>query len=194
MPRKNRGLKQYLREFAYTSAPIDCPCGDRVKMHSELDSATCSCGREYVCEPRETVVAVYTPYAETNAVEEVEVLAPRRVTVTREEGKPAYIRFEVEDRPIVEGYLYPVPVTATEEPVPVEHTERGFQVYGDPIVTSHGEQIRVYESSNAMGPRAWLGIHALGKTVTVEIDEAEARGVIARLQTWIDSIPLRWPR
>jgi len=122
-----------------------------------------------------------------------EEIVPRKITVTRRKDKPDYIQFEVDGRPIVEGYLYPVPVTMTEPPVEVTTTKRGFHVYGEAITTRHDEKIHVYESSNATGPHVWLAVvdHALGNPA-VELNPTEARDVITRLQTWLDDFPTRW--
>lgn len=148
---KMRGSKRHLRDLAFTSAPIDCPCGDGVKMLGKIDAATCLCGREYVTEPRGTVIAVYTPYEES------------------------------------------VPSEPTET-IEITRTPRGFNVYGDPLRTPRGGSIRVYESSNALGPHVWLSVERLGdeEEATVELDERAARGLLARLQAFVNSIPNRW--
>lgn len=72
--------------------------------------------------------------------------------------------------------------------IEITETPRGFRVYGDPVVGAHGERIAVYESSNAEGPHVWMQV----RDASTELDPDAARGLIARLQAWLDEIPSRW--
>lgn len=72
--------------------------------------------------------------------------------------------------------------------VDITTTPRGFHIYGPPIPLEHDGDIRIYESSNAMGPHVWMALH----TDTVELTPDSARAIVGALQTWLDEIPSRW--
>jgi len=79
--------------------------------------------------------------------------------------------------------------------------ERGFHGYGNPVETTYGHVVRVYESSAASGPHCWLDIAKhfdLGngdiprERATAHLNEEQARAIAARLLAWADEIPSRW--
>lgn len=86
--------------------------------------------------------------------------------------------------------------------IEIAKTNRGFHIYGEPVVCTYGSEIRVYESSAATGPRVWLSVKCDGISLhdqpegegTAHLDENQARALIARLQAWVDEIPSRWGR
>lgn len=79
---------------------------------------------------------------------------------------------------------------------------RGFHGYGPPFADTYGDMVEVYESSSAEGPHVWLSLEGMPighpphdrprVTLAVHLDEARARALIDRLQTWLDEIPSRW--
>lgn len=79
--------------------------------------------------------------------------------------------------------------------------DRGFHGYGKPMTDSYGSVLEVYESSSAEGPHVWLSVdssswendqRAKRGSGTAHLNAAQARDLIARLQTWLDEIPKRW--
>ena len=75
-----------------------------------------------------------------------------------------------------------------ERNVEVTRTPRGFGVYGDPIVTGYGEQVRVYESSAAESPHMWLDVTDSEGRSAAHLNEEQARELIGALQAWIDDV------
>lgn len=82
----------------------------------------------------------------------------------------------------------------------ITKTNRGFHKYGTPVRCTYGSTVRVYESSAATGPRVWLNI-VCDPTVlrdqpagegTAHLNQKQARAIVARLQAWLDEIPVRW--
>jgi hypothetical protein len=80
--------------------------------------------------------------------------------------------------------------------------DRGFHQYGEPLICTYGNTARVVESSAASGPHVWLFAEtpptsrlrrdlAPGEC-SLHLNEEQARGLIARLQAWVDEIPERW--
>ena len=102
-----------------------------------------------------------------------------------------------------------MPETRTVE---ITHSNRGFQRYDKPLETSDSTAISVYESSSAEAPHVWVNIAGTawchpgpGKPlvgtnlrlhadahISAHLNEQDARGLIARLQAWVDEIPQRW--
>jgi hypothetical protein len=92
------------------------------------------------------------------------------------------------------------------EHVPIlERGDRGFHGYGEPMRCSYGTEVKVFESSDAESPHVWLDLDASSwikerysresfANAAAHLNEAQARALIARLQTWIDEIPARWSR
>ena len=78
--------------------------------------------------------------------------------------------------------------------IPITENARGFHIYGEPVETGYGHTVSVYESSAASGPHVWMRVNGADGDVCAHMDEAQARGVIARLQTWVDEIPSRWAK
>lgn len=82
----------------------------------------------------------------------------------------------------------------------IKRNDRGFHQYGDPIVCTYGSRIEVYESSIADGPHCWIQIFCDPRMLpnqpsgrgVAHLNEEQARGLIARLQAWLDEIPSRW--
>ena len=83
--------------------------------------------------------------------------------------------------------------------------DRGFHGYGRPIKDSNGGTVNVYESSAASGPHVWLNIDASvwfhprrseskPHDTSAHLNAAQARELIARLETWLEEIPERWGR
>lgn len=85
--------------------------------------------------------------------------------------------------------------------VPIlERGDRGFHGYGEPMRCTYGTEIEVYESSSAEGPHVWLKLRCDPRVLsrqeagegTAHLNEAQARDLIARLETWLQEIPSRW--
>lgn len=83
----------------------------------------------------------------------------------------------------------------------VTRGDRGFHGYGGSVVCTYGTTVMVYESSSALGPHVWLNVKVDPLRLTdqpagegaAHLNEEQARALVARLQTWIDEIPKRWP-
>lgn len=78
---------------------------------------------------------------------------------------------------------------------------RGFHRYGEPVETSYGHKVSVYESSAANGPHVWLNVSKdfnRGPGDLPECDVAahlsldQAIAIRDRLTAFIDEVPERW--
>jgi hypothetical protein len=95
------------------------------------------------------------------------------------------------------------------EPVKITFTERGFLNYGDPMTTDYDHKVTVRQSSAALVDAVWLfvdgsvqvdpashdpnydrsmgGDHVYRQGhVGVHLTAGQAKGLVARLQAWID--------
>jgi hypothetical protein len=78
--------------------------------------------------------------------------------------------------------------------VDVTYTERGFPVFGEPVITQYGHPVRVYGSSAAMYDAVWLDIGESTKpgceaiTGTAHMNLEQATLVRDHLSTWINTI------
>lgn len=84
-------------------------------------------------------------------------------------------------------------------PIEITKTERGFHNYGEPIIDSYQNEITVRESSAASGPRVWVfckpGLpwaESQRGEASLHLTPDQARGLVERLQAWLDEIPGRW--
>lgn len=85
--------------------------------------------------------------------------------------------------------------------VQITANARGFHQYGDPVTTTYGEKVDVYESSAARGPHCWLRIFDDGKSqvtphhglsIAAHLTADQATAVRDRLDAWLNEIPTRW--
>lgn len=76
--------------------------------------------------------------------------------------------------------------------------DRGFHGYGREFNDAYGSRINVYESSSAESPHVWVNVNNgqwkrdPGFDASAHLNPAQAKALIARLQTWLDEIPKRW--
>lgn len=79
-------------------------------------------------------------------------------------------------------------------------SDRGFHQYGEPVKTSYGDMIEVYESSSAEGPHVWLGVDGTKSGITTQqacdhvahLSLEQAIAIRDRLTAFIDEVPARW--
>lgn len=76
----------------------------------------------------------------------------------------------------------------------VTYNERGFPVFGEPVITQYGHPVRVYGSSAAMYDAVWLDIGDSTKlgcekiVGTAHMNLEQAKLVRNHLSTWINMI------
>lgn len=74
---------------------------------------------------------------------------------------------------------------------------RGFYIY-DEFKDSYQADVRVVESSSALGPRVWIFCEGLNPTSgdredrSPHLNKEQATRLMEALQTWINQIPERW--
>ena len=85
--------------------------------------------------------------------------------------------------------------------VDVTASGRGFEQYGDEVLTSYGHLVKVYESSSAEGPHCWMSVTkgppvAPGDLpacdVAAHLTYEQAVAIRDRLTRFIDGVPERW--
>lgn len=83
--------------------------------------------------------------------------------------------------------------------IEITSNQRGFHQYGEPVQTSYGDSVSVYESSAASGPHCWLRINPAeyqrgNDDMCAHLNVEQATAIRDRLNAWLDEIPARWNR
>lgn len=78
--------------------------------------------------------------------------------------------------------------------IEITETDRGFHLYGDPVTTTCGHEVHVYESSAAKGPHCWLTIDPSETTrgTAAHLNVEQAIAIRDRLDAFIAEVPERW--
>lgn len=75
--------------------------------------------------------------------------------------------------------------------IEITETSRGLHIYGEPVVTSYGDVVSVYESSAASGPCCWLRIEQVSESAA-HLNLEQAVAIRDRLDAFISEAPARW--
>lgn len=76
--------------------------------------------------------------------------------------------------PLIAERLHAAMESAPRPDIEVTTSQRGFLGYGDPVLTTYGHEVRVYESSAADAPHIWLGIEHDGARSGIQACRAMA--------------------